>query len=37
MRMGSYGLLDPMSAAMRPDDRMTNGTMQHGGMNHEDH
>lgn len=37
MRMGSYGLLDPMSAAMRPGVPMAGDTMQHGDMSHEGH
>lgn len=34
MRMGSYGLLDPMAAAMRPVATMPDGMMEHGDMTH---
>ena len=34
MRMGSYGLLDPMAAAMRPSASTTATPMPHGSMSH---
>jgi hypothetical protein len=35
MRMGSYGLLDPMAAAMRPGQSPSSESMSHEGMMHE--